>query len=99
MNEVLWREALKLSRFKEDSKEVHAKVLPVIDYVIRLESYQEGAPTLKESLILSEGQLREDKVRGSLSPSILKTLSHSFVDNYFSVPKVLEGEGGKVDPS
>lgn len=95
MNEALWQEALKLSRFKQDSKEVHAKVLPIMDYVIRLESYQEGNSILQESYVLEEDQLREDKVGQSLSPSILKTLSSSFVDNYFSVPKVIDEEGGE----
>ncbi|QFI14471.1 Asp-tRNA(Asn)/Glu-tRNA(Gln) amidotransferase subunit GatC [Borrelia sp. CA_690] len=34
--------------------------------------------------------LREDKVRSSLSIESIKKLSNSFLDGYFSSPKVLE---------
>lgn len=91
MNEKKWQVALKLSRFNSETQAAHAKVMPVLDYVTRLEQYMGDAKIVHtEDYILTQADLREDSIGISLSPILLKKMSQSFMDGYFAVPKVLE---------
>jgi Asp-tRNA(Asn)/Glu-tRNA(Gln) amidotransferase C subunit len=94
MNESKWREALKLSRFTQETSEMHAKVLPILDYVARLEPHSSKELTLGDALVLQDSDLRADSLEESLPLATLKGLSKSFLDGYFMVPKVLGDEGG-----
>lgn len=93
MDKKKWDLALKLSFFNpEEKKEIENKIFSLLDYTSRLKDY-ELVDHVKESFILKEVNLRKDESGASLSNKDLKTLSKSFIDGYFSVPKVVNSQG------
>ncbi|WKC85267.1 Asp-tRNA(Asn)/Glu-tRNA(Gln) amidotransferase subunit GatC [Borreliella lusitaniae] len=91
MKDIHLENSLKLSLVKL-SKESEDKFISKFEKVIRLvnEISNFEAQINFDSNKKKISTLREDKVRFSLSIESIKKLSNSFLDGYFSSPKILE---------
>lgn len=82
----------RLSATEEEKARLTGQVGAILDYFEVLKKYPTGETHVDAAAAVTPADLRADEVQPSLETRAVKTFAVGFLDQYFSVPKIL-GEG------